>query len=93
MASLAVSAAAVGMTSSQRGAGGSTLRRIGRWGGPAWTGCGRWLVRSEAGVPCRLLRGRLIRGWGLCGESVNILPMEHCLHCGGELMIIVAVLE
>ena len=32
-------------------------------------------------------------GRGFCGESVNILPMEHCLHCGGELMIIAAVLE
>lgn len=30
---------------------------------------------------------------GACGESANVLPLEHCPNCGGELKIIAAILD
>lgn len=30
---------------------------------------------------------------GPCGESVNVLPKEHCPNCGGEIKTIASILE
>jgi len=47
--------------------------------------------RPSAGIRQRPLPGRLIRR--AFGESVKVLPTEHCPNCGGQLKIIAAILE